>query len=53
LTLASLLRKKIIQVKGKDLVLTSLGEEAYKVDVRKSYLAWKDQLQQARELKRR
>ena len=53
LTLASLLRKGMVTVQGKQKLVrkTSLGEQAYKYNMTSEILAWKDQLAMARDIK--
>lgn len=54
LTLASLLRKNAITLKGnrKRLHVTKLGTEMYLSEMQASYLEWKQQLEEARAIKR-
>jgi len=54
ISLASATRKQALKVLAKGAVkITPLGEAAYKAERYAQYLDWRDQLEAARELKRR
>lgn len=53
ITLASTLRRGLIQPVRRRVKLTALGRETYKFNMNRRYLAWKEQLSRARNMKRR
>jgi hypothetical protein len=52
ITLASMLRKGAFKVSRKKVQMTSLGESIFKWNLGKEFQSWKEDLSQARKLKR-